>query len=246
MSNVRSFPDRDGREPHPPSWRPTLFEVGEPEPDLSFAACRRRLLPPDAWVDHAPGWLAGSAELFDRVHQAMGWSSRTVPMYGDLIDQPRLTATWRGADSDPETGPVIDTVRRVLSHHYDFAFRSAGFNLYRDGDDSVAWHGDRIARDRVHAVVAIVSLGEPRPFKLRPAGGGPSIGFALGSGDLLVMGGSCQRTWQHSVPKVRRAGPRISITFRHELRGSGDQRAASRADQPASTTPIGHDTPVPP
>jgi len=139
-------------------------------------------------------------------------------MYGDLVDQPRLTAAWRGAASDPTTGPVVGAMGRALSARYGVEFRSVGFNLYRDGDDSVAWHGDRIARDRAHALVAIVSLGEPRPFRLRPAGGGPSIAFALGGGDLLVMGGSCQRTWQHTVPKVRRAGPRISVTFRHEMR----------------------------
>jgi alkylated DNA repair dioxygenase AlkB len=214
MANTRSYSTASS----PSSWRPTLFELGSAGPDPAFEACHRRALPPDAWVDHAPGWLGGSADLFDRLIDSMGWSSRQVTMYGDLLDQPRLTATWRGAASDPVTGPVIDTIRRTLSDHYEIAFRSAGFNLYRDGRDSVAWHGDRIARDRVHAVVAIVSLGEPRPFKLRPTGGGPSIGFSLGGGDLLVMGGSCQRTWQHTVPKVRRAGPRISITFRHELR----------------------------
>ena len=214
MSNVRSFSTPDPGT----TWRPTLFELGSPEPDPTFAACHRRALPPDAWVDHAAGWLSGSADLFDRLLDGMGWSSHQVAMYGDLVDQPRLTATWRGARSDPVTGPIIDTIRRTLSSRYDIAFRSAGFNLYRDGNDSVAWHGDRIARDRIHAVVAIVSLGEPRSFKLRPTGGGASIGFSLGGGDLLVMGGSCQRTWQHTVPKVRRAGPRISITFRHELR----------------------------
>jgi alkylated DNA repair dioxygenase AlkB len=216
MSNVRSSPV----PPAPASWHPTLFESGPPGPDPSFATCRRRLLPPDAWVDHAPGWLSGSADLFECLLAGLGWAARTVPMYGELVDQPRLTAAWRGSEADPATGPAVEAMRRALSARYATEFRSVGFNLYRDGTDSVAWHGDRIARDRAHALVAIVSLGEPRPFKLRPAGGGRSIAYAPGAGDLLVMGGSCQRTWQHTVPKVRRAGPRISITFRHELRPS--------------------------
>ncbi len=67
--------------------------------------------------------------------------------------------------------------------------------------------------------MAIVSLGEPRPFRLRPTGGGASVGFELGAGDLLVMGGTCQRTWQHSVPKARHAGPRLSLSFRAERPG---------------------------
>jgi alkylated DNA repair dioxygenase AlkB len=88
-------------------------------------------------------------------------------------------------------------------------------NLYRDGNDSVAWHGDRIARDLPQATVAVVSLGEPRPFRLRPRGGGSSLSWPAGRGDLIVMGGSCQRTCDHGVPKVAAAGPRIAVMFRH-------------------------------
>jgi len=45
-------------------------------------------------------------------------------------------------------------------------------------------------------------------------GGGASIPFHLGGGDLLVMGGTCQRTWRHGIPKVAQAGPRIALMFR--------------------------------
>ncbi len=106
----------------------------------------------------------------------------------------------------------------VLSARYGVAFTQVGTNLYRDGADSVAWHGDRVARELPSAVVALVSLGTSRPFRLRPTGGGTSVGLLPGPGDLLVMGGTCQRTWQHAVPKVRAAGPRISVQFRHAYR----------------------------
>ena len=106
-------------------------------------------------------------------------------------------------------------MRRALSDRYEIEFRAIGANWYRDGRDSVAWHGDRVARTLPEATIAIVSLGGPRRFLLRPKGGGSSVKLELGSGDLLAMGGSCQRTWQHSVPKVTRAAPRISLTFRH-------------------------------
>jgi alkylated DNA repair dioxygenase AlkB len=95
------------------------------------------------------------------------------------------------------------------------AFRSIGCNLYRDGTDSVAWHGDTVRKTMPEPIVAIVSLGQPRRFLLRPRGGGASIRYELGTGDLLVMGGTCQHTWEHSVPKARSAGPRLSVTFRH-------------------------------
>jgi alkylated DNA repair dioxygenase AlkB len=103
----------------------------------------------------------------------------------------------------------------ALSGWYGVAFTQVGANLYRDGMDSVAWHGDRVARDLEESTVALVSLGTPRPFKLRPKGGGKSIGFVPDRGDLLVMGGSCQRTWDHAIPKVKSVGPRMSVQFRH-------------------------------
>ena len=106
-------------------------------------------------------------------------------------------------------------MRIALSQRYGVAFDSVGLNLYRDGRDSVAWHRDRIAKDIDDPLVAIVSVGEPRRFLLRPVTGGHSRALLLGRGDLLVTGGTCQRTWQHTVPKVAKAGPRISITFRH-------------------------------
>src|SRR5262249_49454864 len=91
---------------------------------------------------------------------------------------------------------------------------------YRDGCDSVAWHGDQVARQLDEALVATVSVGAPRKFLLRKREGGRSLSFALGCGDLLVMGGTCQRTYQDSIPKVAYGEPRIAIMFRP----SWDQR----------------------
>ena len=109
--------------------------------------------------------------------------------------------------------------REALSAHYEpelgEPFRTAGCCYYRDGRDSVAWHGDTIGRGSTHdTMVAIVSVGDPRRLALRPRGGGESISVEMGHGDLVVMGGSCQRTWEHAVPKVASAGPRVSVQFR--------------------------------
>jgi alkylated DNA repair dioxygenase AlkB len=135
-------------------------------------------------------------------------------MYDRVVPEPRLTHRWR-LDDGPGPPAELCEMARVLSERYGVAFTQVGVNLYRDGADSVAWHGDRVARDLPEAIVALVSLGAVRPFRLRPTGGGASIAYLPGPGDLLVMGGSCQRTWQHSVPKTRSVGPRISIQFRH-------------------------------
>lgn len=175
---------------------------------------QRRRLDHGAWLDHAPNWVAGADDLFVELLDRLDWQQRRRPMYGRTVDDPRLTVGI-GAD---ELGdhPALAGVARFLSERYGGQFLSCWLNHYRDGRDSVAWHGDRVARDLDQALVAIVSLGERRPFLLRPKGGGRSIRLALGEGELLVMGGTCQRTWDHSVPKVARAGPRMSATFRPE------------------------------
>jgi alkylated DNA repair dioxygenase AlkB len=118
----------------------------------------------------------------------------------------------------PRTGagqPVIEQMRLALSARYGEEFTRTSAALYRDGKDSVALHGDTTARDMDQALVATVSLGAPRRFLLRPTEGGASIPFELGGGDLFVMGGTCQRTWRHSIPKTTRpVGPRIAVMFR--------------------------------
>ncbi|GAB88697.1 alpha-ketoglutarate-dependent dioxygenase AlkB [Gordonia rhizosphera] len=177
----------------------------------------RRPLSDGAWIDVRPGWISGSQWLFDRLHDRSAWRAEQRQMYDRVVEVPRLVATYRETDTFPD--PLLVAARDRLSEHYldelPEGFATAGLCLYRDGGDSVAWHGDRIGRGATaDTMVAIVSLGSPRPLLLRPRGGGASLRFVVGPGDLLVMGGSCQRTWEHSVPKVRAVGPRISIQFR--------------------------------
>jgi alkylated DNA repair dioxygenase AlkB len=235
VTNVRS-PSRspavhhadqaDRPDPAPLTWRPNLFDVGRVAVDADFRHLARTELAEGAWVDRQPGWLSGAADLFERLLGTLDWDCPVVTMYGRRVDQPRLSARWSSEIADPIADAVVEQARQALQERYGVALPSIGANLYRDGHDSVAWHGDRVARELDHAVVAIVSLGEPRPFRLRPRGGGASLSWELGHGDLLVMGGTCQRTWQHSVPKVHRAGPRLSVTFRQWYLDQPDGRAA--------------------
>jgi alkylated DNA repair dioxygenase AlkB len=189
----------------------TLLGSEEPMIDRSFTGAQRLALAEGAWVEHVPSWLTGADGLFTIVSGLVRWQSPMVRMWDKQLQQPRLNGSLP-VDDRPA---VVEEMRDALSERYDIEFLSIGANLYRDGRDSVAWHGDRVARTLPHATIAIVSLGGPRRFLLRPKGGGRSVRFDLASGDLLAMGGSCQRTWQHCVPKVARAEPRISLTFRH-------------------------------
>ena len=202
-----------------PEWQPSLLDAAAaPAIDESFSGLVRVQLDPESWVDHLPGWVSGSDALFDELLENVSWGQRTRPMFEKRVLEPRLTSHWGAESGKPLDPPVLEEMRRTLSERYGVELTSMGMNLYRDGRDSVAWHGDRIARQIERPVVALVSLGHPRKFLLRPKGGGRSRPFELGRGDLLVTGGKCQRLWQHSVPKVAAAvGPRISLAFRHGM-----------------------------
>jgi alkylated DNA repair dioxygenase AlkB len=182
-------------------------------------ALQRTSLTQGAWVDVRRGWINGADVLFDRLQRAVPWRAERRPMYEQVVDVPRLVCFYDEGAQLPE--PALAAAKQALDDQYAAElgepFRTAGLCLYRDGSDSVAWHGDRIGRGSTQdTMVAIVSLGEPRALRLRPRGGGtPSLRFDVGHGDLLVMGGSCQRTWEHCVPKTARpVGPRISVQFR--------------------------------
>jgi alkylated DNA repair dioxygenase AlkB len=182
-----------------------------------LSALRRHVLRGGAWVDHLVGWVHGSDEVFEALRAGVDWRAERRAMYEREVDVPRLFRFYDEGEALPHD--LLMHARDRLSEYYtDEPFVTAGMCLYRDGRDSVAWHGDTNGRSsRFDTIVAIVSFGYPRPLLLRPrGGGGPSLRFTLGHGDLLVMGGSCQRTWEHSVPKTARpVGPRISVQFRH-------------------------------
>ena len=200
------------------SLQASLFGAAEePAVDAAFAGLARVDLDGTSWIDHLQGWLAGEQAVFDHLVESLEWRQRTVTMWERRLPEPRLTAWWT-PDEGPEPMPILAELRRVLSVRYAEAFDSIGFNCYRHGEDSVAWHGDRHRLTIDDPVVAIVSVGGRRPFRVRPRGGGAARSFDLGRGDLLVMGGACQHDWEHCVPKVRHAEPRISITYRHGAR----------------------------
>lgn len=190
----------------------SLFDRGEADLDPGrLAEMRRTELDGTAWVEHLPGFVAGQAALMDALIESTRWRTEKMEIYDRLVDVPRLVA---GLPDDGPGHPLIDRIRALLSTHYRTDFARVSLGYYRGGSDSVAWHGDRVARTLPEALVATVSLGGPRRFLLRPRGGGSSIAFSLGLGDLFVMGGACQRRWQHAVPKVRQALPRVAIMFR--------------------------------
>lgn len=188
-----------------------IFGREEPAFDSAFARLKRTELAEGAWFDYAPGWLNGHERLFETLVEEVRWRSEERQMYDRIVEVPRLYAVL------PQDGPmlpVIEAAQESLSLKYSEHFARVSLGYYRNGRDSVAFHGDYVAREMDHAVVATISVGAPRRFLMRPKAGGNSVALSLGWGDLLVMGGTCQRTWQHAIPKVKSAPPRIAIMFR--------------------------------
>jgi alkylated DNA repair dioxygenase AlkB len=179
---------------------------------------QRTELTAGAWIDVLPGWMSGADELFERLLPAVPWRAERRRMYERVVDVPRLLCFYGEGEALPDA--LLTEARDALDEHYAAElgepFVTAGLCLYRDGRDSVAWHGDTIGRGSTQdTMVAILSLGTPRPLLLRPVSGGSALRYDVGHGDLLVMGGSCQRTWQHAIPKsAKPTGPRISVQFR--------------------------------
>ncbi len=200
-------------------WQPTLFDLGDRVGlDTLHAGLQRRFLGPTAWVDFRAGWVLRHDLLFDDLSDGVPWTQEQRPMYDRTVEVPRLVASYGTEDRLPH--PILAEIWRRLDERYTTRasgpLRSVGACLYRDGGDSVAWHGDRVGRREVaETVVAIVSLGQRRRLLMRPVTGGSSLRFDLGAGDLLVMGGRCQQLWEHCVPKTARpVRSRISVQFR--------------------------------
>src|SRR3982751_5074414 len=200
--------------------QPSMWDLAEEAALTPLAgSVVRHELSHGAWVDHLPGWVTGSDDVLDVLLGDIGWRADRRQMYEREVAAPRLLRWYAGHEELPH--PLLTDAREALNGYYAAElgerFVTAGMCLYRDGRDSVAWHGDTIGRSARHdTMVAILSLGSPRHLSLRPrAGGHDTLRFPQGHGDLIVMGGSCQRTWEHAILKTAKpVGPRISVQFR--------------------------------
>jgi alkylated DNA repair dioxygenase AlkB len=193
------------------TYQPTLLGAGEPRVDEG-AATERIALDDASWVDVTRVWLLGADTLLEQLIRHVDWKCGRRLMYDRMLDDPRLSHWYARGEARPH--PAFRAMTKHLEARLGVRLPTVGCNYYRDGSDSVAWHADRELRELDDTRIAIVTLGARRPFLIRPKGGGRSVDIAPASGDLLVMGGACQIGWEHSVPKKRSSGPRISCSWR--------------------------------
>ena len=200
-------------EAHRTVAQPALWSLQEPV--AVELAPERVELGDEAWVDTMTGFVRGGDTLMDTLVDTVPLFTERRLMYNRMVEVPRLSAHLP-SDLLGSVVPVIGDIAAKLGDRYLKAFTTVGINLYRTEHDSVAWHADKIGRRMWQPIIGLISLGAARPFLLRPLGGGKSRRFVLGSGDLLIMGGTCQHCFEHAVPKLSRpTAPRLSITFRH-------------------------------
>jgi alkylated DNA repair dioxygenase AlkB len=214
-----------------PETQQSLFSLAStPDPDLertggmevavdeTFSTVVRIQLDDTSWVDHVQGWLAGDAELMGALMEQASWEQRSRWMYTRMVAEPRLTAEYPVIADAPQ--PVLRYLTEVLSERYQRPYRRLWMNWYRDNNDGTGWHADRPANKQDEAVIPVLSLGATRRFLIRPENGGPSTAIVTHGGDLVVMGGRCQKDYQHSVPKQRQyAGARLSLNFSTAIPG---------------------------
>lgn len=192
---------------------------------ISFFAPVERILAAsgDAEVRYVPDVLTAdeSASFFRYLRESVAWDESTMWMYDHEVSVPRLVA-WYGA-SDP-LPPRIDAMRARMCERFDAPFNGVGMNLYRDERDSVAWHSDRNEGLIERPTVAILSLGETREMHVRPkAPPRKTTRIELEPGSVLLMTGSAQDRFEHSIPKrAEHVGERISVVFRTKLPALAD------------------------
>jgi alkylated DNA repair dioxygenase AlkB len=196
--------------------QPDLLAAFTPALDVAFSTARRIELDAESWVEHVPGWLSGSDQLFDELRRTAAWEQRERWMFDRRLQEPRLTAEYPTINEAPQA--MLRAVAEALSTHYATTYDKLWINLYRTNRDSTGWHGDVIGRRQERSIVPVLSLGSTRRFLIRPKGGGKSLCLQPAGGDLVVMGGRAQRDWQHCVPKQAiPTGARISVNFAPSL-----------------------------
>ena len=182
-----------------------LFGGGAPAVDRD-TRFERRTLDERSWVDVARDFLRGADAFFVHLRDQVPWTQGRRWMYDREVDDPRLSCWYEADQPLPHEALVACATRWARATASPSA--PPELNYYRDGRDSVASHRDRELRYLDDTLIAIVTLGGQRPFLVRSSSGGPSIDLSPASGDLLVMGGACQRGFEHGVPKVVHAEPR--------------------------------------
>jgi alkylated DNA repair dioxygenase AlkB len=166
--------------------------------------------------------------LFAKLSSSLAWQEESIVIFGKWVKVPRLMcwvgdsdASYRYSGVTHQPHPwteALQGVRKRIEHQCQYSFNSVLANLYRDGQDSMGCHADDEKELGLNPLIASLSLGDERLFRLHHKQSKQRLDMMLGPGDLLIMGGALQHHWQHALPKTKKAKtPRINLTFRRML-----------------------------
>jgi alkylated DNA repair dioxygenase AlkB len=198
--------------------------VDDLEIDRGAALQRVRLGDGSSWVDLCPGFVRRPEELLADVLEHTDWHQGEVWRFDRYVEEQRLGAWLREGD----LLPAIRQTGLHLTSRYRVRFEGVTAIQYRDGSDFQGLHSDREMRWLDDTLIAILVLGEARPFVLRPrrdvndpaarADASEDVVLRPGHGTLMVMGGRCQQDWLHGVPADPTTRTRVSLTWRWSSR----------------------------
>ena len=183
---------------------------------------------PEELLEYTPHFLSEKAatKLEEKLLDETPWKQNTQKMYKKTVLTPRLTAWYGDENKDYHLGgndfnvnqwsPELLNLKLKIEKFSGYKFNSVLLNLYRDGNDSVAWHRDKESELGDRPIIASVSLGQVRNFDFRNVKNHQQKhSLALNHGSLLIMKGDLQVNWEHRIAKsTKLMKPRINLTFR--------------------------------
>ena len=173
-------------------------------------------------IEYRPGVVAGplAARWFEILQAGIPWRQQRRVMYERELDVPRLVASY-ALDDPLLPGPLAEAAALVRAE-FGVGFNSVGLNLYRDRNDSVAPHNDRLGELLPGHPIVLLSLGATRRMRIQGKATKAKLELDLEPGSLLLMDYETQKHYDHGIPKQRAAvGPRISLAFRMRTRKGG-------------------------
>jgi len=181
----------------------------------------------NGWYIWIPDFLheIESEELFQVLYSDLSWEGGEIKLFGKIHEIPRkqvmfankgLKYGYSGKQLNvKDWNRTVLNIKNQIESEFNFDFNACLANLYRDGNDSNGWHADNEEELGKNPVIASISLGATRTFKLKHLATKDKIDFQMTSGSLLIMGGEMQHYWKHQIPKTKRkVDSRINLTFR--------------------------------
>lgn len=188
------------------------------------------ILPFDGEVFYFPNFLNREEDkfYFNQLKDTIEWKFDEVKIFGKHLITKRKMA-WYGEKEIEYTYSGISrkaflfnsellNLKNKIENKFPAVYNSCLLNLYHNGEESMGWHSDNEKTILENSAIASLSLGAERKFSFKHKITKQLISIHLTSGSLLIMAGTTQKNWLHSLPKSKKVNSeRINLTFRNMI-----------------------------